>query len=46
LVAACAFANCAHLDEPDCAVIAAVERGDIDPGRYESYVRMRLGDAD
>jgi ribosome biogenesis GTPase len=46
LVAACAFANCTHLDEPDCAVIAAVEKGGIDAGRYESYVRMRLGDAD
>lgn len=37
----CHYPNCQHLDEPDCAVIAAVERGDIEPFRYESYLRMR-----
>ena len=37
----CHYPNCQHLDEPDCAVIAAVEREDIEPFRYESYLRMR-----
>ncbi len=37
----CAFADCTHAHEPGCAVIAAVERGEIDPGRYESYLRLR-----
>ena len=35
----CRFANCRHLREPDCAVKAAVESGEIDPRRYESYRR-------
>lgn len=35
----CRFANCRHLREPDCAVKNAVESGDIDPRRYESYRR-------
>ncbi len=35
----CRFANCRHLREPDCAVKNAVEAGDIDPRRYESYRR-------
>ncbi len=35
----CRFANCRHLREPDCAVKAAVESGEIDPRRYESYKR-------
>lgn len=37
--AECRFANCRHLREPDCAVKAAVARGDIDARRYASYKR-------
>jgi ribosome biogenesis GTPase len=37
----CRFADCAHIAEPDCAVRAAVERGEINPSRYESYVKLR-----
>jgi ribosome biogenesis GTPase len=36
----CRFTDCTHLDEPDCAVIAAVERDEIDFERYESYARL------
>ena len=36
----CRFDDCAHLKEPDCAVRAAVARGDISPSRYESYARL------
>ena len=35
----CRFANCRHLREPDCAVKQAVENGEIDSRRYESYRR-------
>lgn len=38
---ACRFADCTHVHEPGCAVVAAVERGDIHPDRYESYLRIR-----
>lgn len=38
---ACRFANCSHTHEPDCAVLAAVESGDIAPSRYESYLSIR-----
>jgi ribosome biogenesis GTPase len=37
----CRFSDCAHLAEPDCAIMAAVERGEIDPLRYDSYVKLR-----
>ena len=37
---ACRFANCRHLREPDCAVKAAVDDGDISARRYESYRRL------
>jgi ribosome biogenesis GTPase / thiamine phosphate phosphatase len=45
LVSECQFNDCRHFDEPGCAVIKAVEDGKISSERYESYVRMRLGDA-
>jgi ribosome biogenesis GTPase len=42
---ACRFPNCSHLHEPDCAVQAAVERGDIDTNRFASYLKI-LKDAE
>jgi ribosome biogenesis GTPase len=45
LVSQCQFNDCKHFDEPGCAVTKAVEDGQVSPERYESYVRMRLGDA-
>ncbi|MGA9532577.1 MAG: ribosome small subunit-dependent GTPase A [Anaerolineales bacterium] len=43
-VADCSFSDCSHLHEPGCAVLAAVESGEISPDRYDSYCRMRLGE--
>lgn len=37
----CKFADCSHRHEPDCSVIQAVESGNIDRERYESYLRLR-----
>jgi ribosome biogenesis GTPase len=36
--------KCLHLQEPKCAIIAAVEDGEIAVSRYESYVSMVLGE--
>ncbi len=36
----CAFSDCSHTVEPGCAVLAALEAGEIDRHRYESYVRL------
>ena len=36
----CAYYNCTHTHEPGCAVTAAVERGDIAPQRYISYIKL------
>ena len=36
----CRFADCRHRQEPGCAVRAAVEAGQIDPRRYQSYLEM------
>ena len=37
---ACRFADCLHRDEAGCAVRSAMERGQIDAGRYDSYLRL------
>ncbi len=39
----CRFGNCTHTNEPGCAVIEAVEHGEIAMSRYESYLSI-LGD--
>lgn len=36
----CSFPACLHIDEPDCAIKAAVASGRIHPDRYESYRRI------
>ncbi len=44
LVQDCQFNDCTHLNEPGCAVRAAVERGEVTELRYNSYLRMRFGE--
>lgn len=36
----CKFQPCRHKNEPECAVIKAVEDGHIHSDRYESYIRI------
>ena len=40
----CQFSDCTHIHEPGCAVLEAVEAGDVDPERYDSYLRLRAGE--
>ncbi|MDF3919718.1 small ribosomal subunit biogenesis GTPase RsgA [Salinicola salarius] len=37
----CRFRDCRHRQEPGCALIDAVERGDIHPQRFASFQRIR-----
>ena len=41
LAVGCRFIDCQHLQEPGCAVRAAVESSAFDARRYESYRRLR-----
>jgi ribosome biogenesis GTPase len=43
LMADCRFKNCRHINEPGCAVLQAVENGDIELSRYESYLSIYNG---
>ncbi|MFR8003713.1 MAG: ribosome small subunit-dependent GTPase A [Hydrogeniiclostridium sp.] len=36
----CRFVSCFHVKEKGCAVLEAVEKGQISPSRHESYVAM------
>ena len=40
LAPGCRFYNCTHTHEPGCAVVAAVERGEVAWSRYESYLKI------
>ncbi|MEV6925795.1 ribosome small subunit-dependent GTPase A [Dactylosporangium sp. NPDC051485] len=37
----CRFQDCRHADEPDCAVRAAVEDGELSPRRYASWQKLQ-----
>lgn len=39
----CRFNNCKHINEPGCAVLAAVENGEIAASRYDSYLSIYHG---
>ncbi len=41
----CRFYNCAHTNEPGCAVKQAVDDGEISPSRYHSYISI-ISDGD
>jgi ribosome biogenesis GTPase len=38
--AGCRYHNCIHLNEPGCAVIQAVETGEVSASRYNSYLNL------
>ena len=39
-VGSCQFHDCSHRKEPGCAVTEALAKGEIEPTRYESYLRL------
>jgi ribosome biogenesis GTPase len=39
----CRFHNCRHINEPGCAVLVALENGEIEPSRYDSYLSIYHG---
>ncbi len=41
LAKACKFADCTHSHESNCAVLAAVESGKLDKGRYSNYLKLK-----
>jgi ribosome biogenesis GTPase len=44
LLGGCRYPTCTHVHEPGCAVRDAAASGEVDAGRYDSYLRMMRGD--
>ncbi|TPG14686.1 ribosome small subunit-dependent GTPase A [Sphingomonas koreensis] len=42
----CRFANCTHVDEPGCAIRAAMAEGDLDAARVERWRKLAQEDAE
>jgi ribosome biogenesis GTPase len=40
LMSNCRFHNCRHINEPGCAVLQALENGEFEPSRYDSYLSI------
>ncbi len=40
LLPQCEYRNCLHRDEPGCAVLAALQEGEVHESRYRSYAAM------
>lgn len=41
LAAECRFTDCAHETEPDCAIKEALASGELDEGRWASYLKLQ-----
>ena len=41
----CKFRECRHIDEPECAVLEALDTGEVHPSRYASYRSLLLGES-
>ncbi len=39
----CKYHNCVHVNEPGCAVLNALQNGEIEASRYDSYMSIYLG---
>jgi ribosome biogenesis GTPase len=37
----CRFSNCTHTGEPGCAVLTAVESGEVSESRYHNYLKLK-----
>jgi ribosome biogenesis GTPase len=41
LAASCRFADCSHNNEPGCAIRKAIDSGELNPGHYQSYLKLK-----
>lgn len=41
LTSSCKFTDCSHINEKGCAVLAALDAGEIDEASYENYQKMQ-----
>jgi ribosome biogenesis GTPase len=37
----CKFNNCSHTNEKGCAILSAIEEGELSQQRYKNYIKMK-----
>lgn len=37
----CKYTNCTHTSEPGCAIINAIEKGELSRDRFDSYIKLK-----
>ena len=37
----CKYADCTHIHEPGCAVLKAIEDGELDEAKYQNYIKLK-----
>jgi ribosome biogenesis GTPase len=37
----CRFANCTHINEPDCAIQNAIAQGELDSAHFQNYLKLK-----
>ena len=37
----CKYADCTHTHEPGCAILAALDKGELEEDRYSNYINLR-----
>ena len=42
LAESCRFSDCSHTSEPGCAILQALNDGTLDPGRWNSYKKLKI----
>lgn len=38
---ACKYSNCSHMHEPDCAVLKAIDKNELDKDKYNNYIKLK-----
>ncbi|MBI5531032.1 MAG: ribosome small subunit-dependent GTPase A [Candidatus Doudnabacteria bacterium] len=41
LAAQCKYADCTHTHEPDCAILNAIQSGELDKEKYDNYLSLK-----
>lgn len=41
LIQSCKFSDCSHTNEKGCAILAALESGELEKQRYKSYIKIK-----
>jgi ribosome biogenesis GTPase len=41
LAASCRYTDCSHNNEPGCAIRKAIDSGELNPGHYQSYLKLK-----